>query len=79
MTIPLTTNNQEPTKGRKPDGTQYWYLNGVLHRVGGPAVIRPDGAQSWRVNGESHRTDGPAIIGNGTQWWLLNDVQLISR
>jgi hypothetical protein len=30
-----------------PDGTQYWYLNGMKHRTDGPAVIFSDGEQYW--------------------------------
>ena len=34
------------------DGSQYWYLNGQLHREDGPAEIYSDGYQRWWVNGE---------------------------
>ena len=57
-----------------PCGTQYWYLNGQLHREDGPAVIYADGTQYWWLNGQLHREDGPAIIyADGTQEWCLND------
>lgn len=39
-----------------------WYLNGVHHRINGPAIIRSDGHRSWCLNGKYHRTNGPARI-----------------
>lgn len=58
------------------DGTQFWYLNGDLHRVNGPAIIDANGTQYWFLNGELHRVDGPAVIySNGTQMWYLNGIE----
>ena len=57
------------------NGTQYWYLNGKLHRENDlPAYIGLDGSRQWYLNGKRHReNDLPAYIGlNGTQWWCLN-------
>ena len=55
------------------DGSQFWYLNGQLHRTDGPAEIWPGGAQFWWLNGQRHRTDGPAVLWtDGTQRWYLN-------
>jgi hypothetical protein len=63
----------KPTLKTYQDGTQYWYLNGELHREDGPAIIRPDGTQRWYLNGKCHREDGPAIIRqNGTKEWYIN-------
>ena len=56
-----------------PDGSQYWHLNGVLHREDGPAIIYPDGTQYWYLNDKCHREDGPAVIyPDGIQAWYLN-------
>ena len=56
------------------DGTKHWYLNGKLHREGGPAVERSDGTKRWFLNGERHREDGPAVEwSDGEKWWYLND------
>jgi hypothetical protein len=57
------------------DGYQAWYINGVYHRVGGPAVIRLiDPAKMWYKNGKRHRNDGPAV-----EWlnklWFRNGKQ----
>jgi hypothetical protein len=55
-------------------GEQEWYLNDILHRTDGPAVIWPDGSQQWFTNGERHRIDGPAVIlADGYQAWYIND------
>ena len=33
-------------------GSQYWYLNGKLHREDGPAIIYANGDQAWYLNSE---------------------------
>lgn len=47
------------------DGTPgvKYYLNGVLHREDGPAVIWRNGTKHWLIHGKSHRSDGPC-----TEW-----------
>ena len=45
------------------DGTREWRLDGKLHRIDGPALIRLDGCKGWYFMGELHREDGPAIYG----------------
>lgn len=60
-----------------PDGTQFWMVDGEIHRDGGPAVIRPDGGQAWRTHGVLHRDDGPAVVfPDGTGQWWLNGTQV---
>jgi hypothetical protein len=55
-------------------GTQYWYLNGKLHREDGPAIEYANGNKYWYLNGKLHREDGPAIEWvDGTKSWYLND------
>jgi hypothetical protein len=39
----------------------YWYLDGILHRLDGPAIKRIDGQNEWYKEGKLHRLDGPAI------------------
>ena len=41
-------------------GTKFWYQNGKLHRLNGPAVEHADGSKFWYQNGMLHRLDGPA-------------------
>jgi hypothetical protein len=54
-------------------GNQYWYLDGKVHRVDGPAIIRADGTKFWWLNGKVHRVDGPAVFWpDGRQDWYLN-------
>jgi hypothetical protein len=31
----------------KPDGTSFWYLNGLLHNENGPAIIRNTETENW--------------------------------
>jgi hypothetical protein len=33
------------------NGTERWFLNGKIHREGGPAIIWADGAQAWWIDG----------------------------
>lgn len=45
--------------------SESWYLNGDLHRVGGPAQIGYTADESiisaqWYAHGQLHRLDGPA-------------------
>jgi len=47
--------------------SEYWYQNGKLHRLDGPAAIYYDNSsnklsESWYQNGQLHRLDGPAVI-----------------
>ena len=37
------------------------YLNGLLHREDGPALIRYGKYQCWYLNGQLHRENGPAV------------------
>ena len=32
-------------------GTKFWYLNGKLHRVNGPAIEYNSGYKAWYLNG----------------------------
>jgi hypothetical protein len=55
------------------DGTS-WRLNGVLHRIGGPAFEWANGDKWWRLDGKIHREDGPAVeLADGGKSWFLND------
>ena len=55
------------------DGTKWWYLNGKLHREGGPAIEKSDGTKWWYLNGQPHREGGPAYEdSDGTKSWYLN-------
>ena len=74
------------------DGSEAWYLNNQLHRVGGPAITlsltsnKPfytmeialhAGDKAWYQNDELHRTDGPAVERhNGQKLWYINGNKL---
>jgi len=58
-------------------GDIFWYVNGKLHRLEGPARIWQDGTKKrWYQNGIPHRIDGPAVeYANNDKrykWWYLN-------
>ncbi len=53
--------------------TERWYLDGVLHRISGPAIISDDGTTHWYRDGRLHRDDGPAIeYADGIKQWYQN-------
>ena len=55
------------------NGTRKWYLNGRLHREGGPAIEYANGTRGWYLNGKLHREDGPAKeYVDGTKCYYLN-------
>ena len=41
---------------------KHWFVHGVRHRDGGPAIEHNDGSEVWMSNGVRHRVDGPAVI-----------------
>jgi hypothetical protein len=54
-----------------------WYRNGLLDRIGGPAIIILGGGEYWYRNGRFHRDGGlPAIVReNGVEEWWVNGVR----
>ena len=56
-------------------GTKYWYKEGKLHRLDGPAVEYVNGDKHWYKEGKRHREDGPAIeYLNGTKKWYVEGL-----
>ena len=54
------------------DGSNFWHLNGKLHRTDGPA-LEWLGNKQWHLNSKLHRTDGPAIEhADGRKGWWFN-------
>jgi len=56
---------------------QYWYNNGELHRLDGPAIIDDlYSVEEWYVNGQMHRLDGPARIweDGDMEWWVNGEL-----
>jgi hypothetical protein len=55
------------------NGTIYYFKEGLLHRVDGPAESFEDGSFSWYLNGKRHREDGPAWEhSSGQTIWYKN-------
>jgi hypothetical protein len=55
----------------------YWYKDGGLHRVGGPAWEWADGSRSdWYYHNKRHRLDGPAVekVNGIKAWWVNNKI-----
>ncbi len=51
------------------NGEKYWYIDGELHRVNGPAIDNANG-RFWFINGHYHRDGDPAIeSANGSKFW----------
>jgi hypothetical protein len=65
-------------KVKVSDSKTEWYnLNGELHREDGPAIEFADGDKYWYINGERHREDGPAIeYADGDKSWYINGQRL---
>lgn len=62
------------------DGTKFWYLNGKLHRVGGPAIEEVDGTKHWYLNGKEFTkqsyiaiTTQKTITINGVKYKLVKE------
>jgi hypothetical protein len=59
-----------------PMGYKAWYVDGLRHRVGGPAIDF-DGFTAWYENGKAHRVDGPAKeFSDGSKQWWENGVRI---
>ena len=59
------------------NGIKYWYQNGQLHRVDGPAIEYSNGTKYWYQNGQLHRVDGPAIeYSDGSKKWYIEGNEL---
>ena len=64
-----------PPKGSWPCGKHEWRLDGLLHRLDGPALTEPHGNQFWYKNGNRHREDGPACEYNdGSIAWYYEGL-----
>ena len=61
-------------------GDEHWYLNGQLHRIGGPATDWNSGYKEYVVHGKFHRLDGPAIEkAKGGDYYFINGKQLNTK
>ena len=59
--------------------TEY-FVNGLLHREDGPAVIIEPFIKKWYKHGMKHREDGPACeCGSYKEWWLEDRLHNIDN
>lgn len=58
------------------NSTIRYYLDGLLHREDGPAVVYLDGGKEWSLMGRRHRIDGPALEypGVGILEWYVDGL-----
>lgn len=60
-----------------PTGSERWYLDGLKHRIGGPAITYSDGSKVWCQYDKTHRVDGPAIENaDGSKHWFLEGIRM---
>lgn len=52
-----------------PFGNKYWYRDGELHRLDGPAIEYANGDQAYYLAGKLHRYNGPAFIAKDYVEW----------
>jgi len=59
------------------DGTKYWYdVDGLRHRLDGPAMEYADGSKCWYYKDKLHRLDGPAVEHpSGTKRWYVDGLR----
>ena len=73
----MQNQKEQPTLEILENGSKSWRVNGLLHRLDGPAMEWLDGTKSWWVNGQRHRLNGPAIeFADGSKQWWINGEQL---
>jgi hypothetical protein len=52
------------------NGDKFWYKEGNLHRIDGPAIELSDGSKHWYKKNKLHRINGPAIeLSDGAKFW----------
>lgn len=57
-----------------------YFVDGLLHREDGPAVIIEPLIKKWYINGMKHREDGPAYeCGSYKEWWLKDRLHNIDN
>jgi hypothetical protein len=50
-----------------------WKVNGMLHRINGPANVTDDGDEGWYRDGKLHRDgDMPAVTNADQKMWYVN-------
>lgn len=52
-----------------------WFIDGIRHRIGGPAIEYKYGGEEYWQNGKLHRYDGPAVIYKNKLEWCIDGIQ----
>jgi hypothetical protein len=61
-------------------GNKFWYHNGKIHRLNGPAYEEASGTKAWCRYGKYYRLDGPAIEWfDGSKSWWINGEQITKQ
>lgn len=60
-------------------GSKEWLVNGILHRLDGPARVNSEGVEYWFKDNNLHRVDGPAIQWSEKtyQWYFEGNLHRI--
>lgn len=70
-----SSQQKEPVMTVDKYETKIWKLNGLYHRVDGPAIEYADGTKMWYQSDIIHRVGAPAIEwANGTKMWFQNGM-----
>jgi hypothetical protein len=83
--LPIKKNSSKPLSTSYnvevfPNGNRYWYQDGNLNRLDGPAVEYANGDKFWYQNGQLHRLDGPAVeFNNGKKEWWIEGIQYTEK
>lgn len=64
-------NTSQPTCKITENGSEWWWLDGKLHREDGPARLHVTGEYVWWLNGEMHRVGGPAVKSISVEWYYF--------
>lgn len=74
--VVIVRHNDNGAAVTTSSGYKAYYINGLRHRVGGPAIEFED-FKVYYENGKRHRLDGPAIIySNGNEEYWENGVRI---
>ena len=56
---------------------KFWYVDGKIHRIDGPAVEHSDGSKYWFIDNKLHRLDDPAVeLVDGSKYWYIYGINL---
>lgn len=76
MNIPVIDFRKDPIC-KNNNGVKIWSIDGVRHRIDGPALEWPNGLKAYYSEGLCHRLDGPAIINeHAIMSWFYKGYQL---